>query len=333
MKRVTIQDIAEKAGVSITTVSVVLNDQSDTRKIKPATREKIWNVVKELNYKPSSLARSLRGKGSKTIGFLAYDISDEFFANIIRIVEDIAWEKGYRVLAGSTEESVEKEVELIDDLIGRQVEGLIIASTNPDSDKIKTLVQSGFPLVLIDRKAEAFQANSIIVNNQLIMQKAVDRIIRVGKEKIGLMSIMPLSFPLKHRIEGYKTSLSNHHIAYSDELIKYVDRKTLKESAFEKFEELMDKNIDGLVITNNKLSYTVFDIIFENYGPVINNLTFAVFDDAEIFKYIHSYIVSVVQPVNKIAEHAIALLLKNINGDNLNHQIVLKGELMVRHHN
>ena len=113
------QDIADMAGVSKTTVSIVLNDKSEERKISKETSHKIWEIVNKLDFKPSFVARSLKSKKTHTIGFLVADIFNLFYAKIGRIVEDLAWKQGYQVLFGSTDESEEKEKILIQDLVNR----------------------------------------------------------------------------------------------------------------------------------------------------------------------------------------------------------------------
>ena len=330
MKKVTMQDIADMAGVSKTTVSIVLNDKSEERKISKETSQKIWDIVNKLDFKPSFVARSLKSKKTHTIGFLVADISNLFYAKIGRIVEDLAWKQGYQVLFGSTDESEEKEKILIQDLVNRQIDGLIIASTNPENDMIKNLVESDFPVVLIDRDTDSLNVNCIMVNNKLMMQKAVERLIRLGKQRIGLLSITPHIYTLKLRIDGYKEALKKHKIKINDKIILYVDYKNIRTSTFEKLEMLIDQNVDSIVFTNNQVATEVLKHIRTKYNPFLSKLEYAVFDNADIFDYIPTHITSIAQPIDDIANKAIELLFNNINGNTKKQKILLDGEMIVR---
>ncbi len=324
------KDIADMAGVSKTTVSIVLNDRTEERKISKETKDKIWDIVNKLNYKPSSLARSLRSRKSHTIGFLMADISNVFYAKISRIIEDLSWDKGYQVLFGSTEELGDKEEILINDLVNRQVDGLIIASSNPNSKVIKQLVHNEYPLVLIDRDAENLDVNSIVIDNKGMMQKAVERLIRLGKRRIGLLSITPHIYTLKNRIEGYKAALKKHKIKVDDNLILHIDYKNIREDSYNRLEELIDQNVDCIVFTNNQVATETLIHIKTKYKPLLNTLEFAVFDNTDIFDYIPSNITSIAQPIHEIATKSVELLFNSIEGKKEKQKLVLEGEMIVR---
>lgn len=324
------QDIADMAGTSKTTVSLVLNDMGEERKISKETQERIWKIVNKLKYKPSILAKSLKIKKSHTIGFLVADISNVFYAKIGRIVEELAWQKGYQILFGSTEESEEKEELLIQDLVNRQVDGLIIASTNPKSQIISDLIQRNFPLVLIDRDIDNTEVNSIVINNKLMMQKAVERLIRLGKRRIGLLSITPHIYTLKLRIEGYKEALKKHNIKVDNKIILPVDIKNLPISTIDCLEELIDQKIDSIVFTNNQVAIETFKHFRTKYKPLLSTLDYAVFDNTDLFDYIPSNITSIAQPIHEFATKSFDLLFDSIKGESQKKKYLLEGELIIR---
>lgn len=333
MKKVTMQDIANKAGVSKTTVSIVLNNMGEKKKIRKETIQKIWDIAKELNFRPSFIAKSLKYKKSHTIGFLSADISNPFYAKIGRIIEDLAWHNGYQVLFGSTDESEEKEEILIDDLVNRQIDGLIIASSNPESHFIKNLIENDFPLVLMDRDNTKLKVNSVLINNQVMMQKAVERLIRIGKRRIGLLSLTPDIYTLRLRIEGYKDALKSHKMKIDRKLILTIDHKEIAKSTHKRLDELIDRNVDSIVFTNNQVASEAFTYIRTKYYPLLSKLDYITFDNNPLFDYIPSNITSIAQPINEIATKSIELLFYNMNGGKRKEKVLLDGKMIVRDNN
>lgn len=330
MKNVTIQDIADLAGVSKTTVSFVLNDTGNKNKIKEETRQKVLNVANELNYRPNFFAKSLKSKKSNTIGFLVADISNIFYSKIGRIIEDIAWVNGYKVLSGSTDESEAKEEALIRDMVGRQIDGLIIAPANPNSQLIKQLANDGFPLVIFDRDTEILNVNSILIENKLLMKSSVEQLIKKGKRRIALFTITPNVYTLKLRIEGYKAALNEHKIPIDENLILEIDIKRIKESTSEQLKKLLTQNVDSIVFTNNQSAGEVFWCMKNLYQSWFKSLEFATFDNLDLYDHLPVNITSIAQPVEKIATKSINLLLNNIKGEDEKQKIYLNAEIIKR---
>lgn len=150
-KRHSIKDIAAAIGVSVTTVSFVLNGKAQEKKISKAVTEKILKYVEKIKYKPNQIAQSLRTGKSKIIVFMVEDISNYFFAKLARIIEDIAYEKGYKVLFCSNENNDDRSIDLIDLFKDRQIDGYIIIPSAGILPKIKELIDDGIPVILFDR--------------------------------------------------------------------------------------------------------------------------------------------------------------------------------------
>src|SRR3954467_4949485 len=132
----TIYDVAEKAGVSIATVSKVIND---TGRISEETRNKVLKIMRELEYQPSSVAAALTGKQTFTIGVLVPDISNAFFAEVARALENNAREMGYSIILCSTDYQIEREQDYLELLVKKQVDGIVIATEPKDVEKLKNL--------------------------------------------------------------------------------------------------------------------------------------------------------------------------------------------------
>jgi LacI family transcriptional regulator len=152
---------------------MVLNDQGDLHGISPITQTKVKSKAKELGYKPNSIARGLRTGKTDTIGLIVTDISNSFYAKIARRIEDKATKMGYNLMFCSSDELVEREEELIQMLRGRQVDGLILATTFQDKTVFNDLLLEGYPFVLIDCHIPDLEASCVVVDNYTSSKTAV----------------------------------------------------------------------------------------------------------------------------------------------------------------
>jgi len=150
-KRILISDIAKALGVSVTTVSFILNDKAKEKRISESLTKRVLDYVKKVGYKPNELAKSLRTGKTKIIGLIIEDISNPFFGNIARLIETKVYEQGYRIIYCSTNNDSEKTKELIGMFKDRQVDGFIITPSEGIEDTISNLIQSNVPVVLFDR--------------------------------------------------------------------------------------------------------------------------------------------------------------------------------------
>ena len=160
-KRVSIKDIANKVGVSTALVSYVLNGLEKEKRIGPEVVKKIHEAVKELNYQPNQIARSLRKGSTSTIGLIVADISNPFFGQLARVVENEAAQFGYAVVFGSSDENAANSAILIKTLVNRQVDGLILAPPEGSAEQIKYLMNQGIPFVLVDRYLPDISTNRV----------------------------------------------------------------------------------------------------------------------------------------------------------------------------
>ena len=163
--KVTIRDSAKALGVSTTLVSFAMSESPKKHRVSDEMIAKIRAKAKEMDYQPNNAARSLRSGKSNTIGVILSDISNRFFADIARCIEDQASQNGYTVLFGSTDEKSERLANLIKVFLNKGVEGLIIVPCEGAESSISELVMSGFPLVLIDRSFDDINVSSVTLNH------------------------------------------------------------------------------------------------------------------------------------------------------------------------
>lgn len=180
-KRVTIKDIATEAGVSIALVSFVMNnkaDGKDTYRVNKETAQRILEVAQKLNYQPNNAARTLRSGKTNTIGVIVSDISNKFFADIARCIENHAYKHKYTVLFGSTDENPQKLENLIEVFRNKGIDGLVVVPCEGADEIIRDIARQNIPLVLLDREVPDLEVSSVVLNNRRAGYETTEALIR-----------------------------------------------------------------------------------------------------------------------------------------------------------
>lgn len=202
-----LRDIAQRAGVSTATVSHVLNG---SRYVHPATVERVLKAVQDLNYKPNMLARSLRRRETRTIGLLVSDIENPFFTEVARVVETTAYERGYNVILCNTDEDVAKEVLYVDVLFAKQVDGLILAPAPGDHSFLRTYLNDGAQVVLVNRYTPDLPAASVVSDDEEAMYTLASRLLESGHRHLGAITGLETVTTTQQRLVGLRRALDEH---------------------------------------------------------------------------------------------------------------------------
>jgi len=213
----TIEDVAEKAGVSKSTVSHVIND---TRYVSPELTEKVNKAMDELNYhSPNAIARGLKTQKTYTIGLIVSDITNLFSPYLARGLEGIASEKGYNVIVSNTDELLEKEQKLVDNLIEQRVDGIVLAPTGKSDEKINLFREQDIPFVFLDRRVRSIEADFVTSKNEAGAYKATKHLIKNGHERIGAILGPECITTSNERFAGYKRALIESGVKLKSELL------------------------------------------------------------------------------------------------------------------
>lgn len=204
---VRLRDIAERAGVSTTTVSHVLNG---SRYVHPATVERVLKAVQELNYRPNMLARSLRRRQTHTIGLLVSDIENPFFAELARQVETTAYERGYNVVLCNTDENRDKEILYVDVLFAKQVDGLILAPAPGDHAFLRAYLDGGARVVFVNRYIPGLSAPAVVADDEGAMYALVSRLLESGHRRLGAIVGLESVTTTQSRLAGLRRALESH---------------------------------------------------------------------------------------------------------------------------
>ncbi|MCE7070662.1 MULTISPECIES: LacI family DNA-binding transcriptional regulator [Dyadobacter] len=333
MKKISLKDIAQKAGVSTALVSYVLNGKEKETRVGEAIAKKVREIAKELNYQPNHLAKSLRSGKTHTIGLIIADISNPFFANIARVVEDEAKRNGYTVIIGSCDENAEKSWDLLNVLINRQVDGFIIVSCEGSENQIRYLKERNLPFVLLDRHFPDIETDFVATNNYKASYDAGIHLIESGYERIGLIAYQSEMYHMVERIRGYKHALNDNNIAF--------DANWLKEVTFENMEQEVKTAIDAYLAAD----YKIEALIFATYGLAINGLKYinelrlkvpsdlaiVSFGQAEVFDLYYCPITYLRQPLELLGKTSVEYLLKKMkNPEEGMKQTLMEAKLIAR---
>lgn len=207
MKKVTMQDVANKAGVSKSTVSQFINNRYEY--MAEETKNRIEKAVNDLGYIPNYIAKSLKQKKTSTIGVIVANIIHSFSNEMIRAIEDVCEENAVHLFVCNADDNPDKEKSYMEMLLAKQVDGLIIFPTGGNMDYYHTLKKNKFPIVFVDRKIEPCIYPTFMLDNKLAASLAINELIQSNKRNIGLVStsIDKAITPRVERVEGYKKAL------------------------------------------------------------------------------------------------------------------------------
>lgn len=246
---VSIRDVARQAGVSVATVSHVING---TRFVSDETREKVEAAIRELHYSPNILARSFKTGSRDTVGFLVPDIANGYFATLIEEVEDVLQTRGLRLIVSNTREDGERELDGLRVLSSGVVDGFILASTLDDYAQVAAVLPADFPVVLIDRALANAPVDVITTDNAGATHEGVSALIERGHTRIGFMASVRHLSTTAERVESYRRALRDHGLTIDDDLVRYLE--SMNDPVHPSAQSLIDLGCTAIVASNNVLT-------------------------------------------------------------------------------
>lgn len=322
---ISIKDIANKVGVSTTTVSKVLNKKAPN--ISKATKEKIFNVAKEYNYIPNIIAKSLKNKKTFTLAIIIPDICNPYFAKIAKAVQRVANENNYSVLICNTDDKLEEEKNALQVLKSRMVDGIIISSV--DVDYIKQIMDSYvIPIVLIDRLSnnESNNLYSVGINQELEFYKITSYLFNKGRRDFAYIGSSSISSDL--RKNGVIQFLKENNKELKQIYVGSYDIQTGYDGCKEIL-QTKDK-IDSIICANDLIAIGVIKYLKEVGIKIPESISVTGFDDIDMATHIEPKLTTTNQPVSFIGEQAIKLLIDKIENKNNFQKVIIKCKLIIR---
>ncbi len=316
-------DIARMAGVSKTTVSRVINNQPGVRE---ETRVKIQEAIKKLNYVPNHAARSLVSRKSGVIGVVLNEFNASVYLKLANYLEKYAALYNYNVVFCSSNDNYESKSRYVQYFTGGAADGLILfGSDTRDRELVKKVLKTGFPLVLIENYFNDIKVNDVIIDNFTGAVNAVNYLVGLGHRKIAHITGNMNHKAALERLNGYIKALNENGIAYNKEYVIHTDSG--EQSGCKSVDRLLRlKEPPTAIFTFNDMQgYEVIQRASELGISVPRDFSVVGFDNIyDILRFIPSNIrlTSMKQPMEKVAEAAISLMITNINDINAKPQII-----------
>ncbi len=332
IKRVSLKDIANAVGVSTALVSYVLNGKKEGR-INKQVAEKIRTTAQAMNYRTNQIAKSLKTNRTYTIGLILADISNPFSAALARVIEDEADKYGYTVIFGSSDEHPDKYKKILDALMNRQADGLLLSPPEYAEPQIALLQQQQTPFVLVDRYFPGMETNYVVLDNYKAAFEATEHLIRCGHQKIGMINYASSLYHLGERTRGYLAALAKNNIAFTPDYLQQVQMSHLQADTEKAVHHLLQHTspAKAILFGSNVIAMNAVKYINARQYIIPEEVALACFDETDAFDLFYAPLTCIRQPIKEMGQLAVKMLLRNIdNNDAPVQQISLEGELVVR---
>jgi len=323
------KDVARLAGVSISTVSRVINKNIP---VDEKTTLNVQEAIRKLNYRPNLLAKGLRLKSGRLIGLVVPDfVPLHAFANIIKYVEEFALQHDFNLILGNNQDNPDIEEQFIDSLIRRNVDGIIFSRVSDESRVLKILHKRNIPIVVIDRALEDESVPSVIINNYRAGELAAGHLVSLGHKYIVCIT-GPLNIALsRERIKGFKQVLMNHHIEFDEHWIFEGDFKI--ETGIRGIISLLrnHKKVTAVWAQNDVMAAGVIKELHKRGLKVPEDISVIGMDDTILAVTITPALTTIQQPFKEMSEKAVEMILLQKEGVAIPcKKIVLEPTLIIR---
>ena len=306
---ITIYDVAKKAGVSMATVSRVVNGNPN---VKPGTRKKVMEVIGELDYRPNAVARGLASKKTTTVGVIIPDVTNVYFSSLARGIDDVATMYKYNIILANSDGNEEKEIQVFNTLLAKQVDGIIYMGTHLTEKLREQIKRSKTPVVLagsIDHKNEIV---SVHVDYVKAVKEAVNNMLAHGDKRIAFVS-GPLSYPIngEYRLKGYKEALAENGIEFDQDLVfetndSYRAGETL-------WPALSAAHADAAFVADDELATGVLNGAVDAGAQIPAEFEVITGNDSKLTQIVRPKLSSITQPLYDIGAVAMRCLTKMMN--------------------
>jgi len=330
VQKTNINDIAIKTGLSISTVSRVLNGKSEQFRIGKKSQQKIHEVAKELNYVPNQLAANLRAGKSNTIALIVPSLNNPFFADLTSSINAEIRKYGYTTMISDSDENIEIEKMELQQMIAMNVDGLIIAPCNDQPCQVKQLADQGLPIVCIDRYFENLEIPFVSTDNYDGAYHATKHLIENGHSIITCIQGVQHSTPNKLRVKGFKDAMEESGL---HQYLVIGDNFSLQNGYLETRLLLHQKKMPTAIFAlSNTIALGCMKALKEMNIRIPEDVSLITFDDHPYLEYLETPLSCVAQPVNDISKIAIKFLFSQINQEesNILRQILLKPQLILK---
>jgi LacI family transcriptional regulator len=308
----TILEVAQRAHVSIATVSNVIRG---TRRVSPRLAERVRAAIRELNYTPNEIARSLKVKQTRMLAMVLPDITNPFFPEIIRGAEDTAFERGYFLMTANTDEQIGRERRIVAALRSYRVDGLLLASASgTDTSHLKSTIDAGVALVCLDRFVPGIKTDAVLLDNVRGAQECVRHLLHQGHRRIAIITGALHLQTARERLRGYERAFREGGIAVDPRMLHEGDFRY--DSGYRLGKHIMEEanRPTGIFVCNGMMAHGVLKAFEELDIRCPNDVALATFDDLAVDSPFHPHLTAVVQPSYEMGARATTILIDRIEG-------------------
>jgi LacI family transcriptional regulator len=326
----TVKDVAERAGVSVATVSRTLSGYPH---VNMATRERVLKVIEEMNYRPDQVARSLRRRRTNLLGLVVSTIENVFFTELARAAEQAAREYGYNLILCNTDENPQQEATYLNILNQQMVAGVILAPAPGNAAHLRPFIENGLPIVLVNRRLDHVACGSITSDDEEAAYQCVRHLATQGRRRIAAITGLAGVFTTQERLAGYERALAAAGITPDPELV--VTGWASLKGGYEAAHQLMNRPNppDAFFAFNNVMTQGVIIALQEmgvRWPDQVDVAGFGAFENAHLYR---PPLTLVRQPTREMGRKAVEMLLQQIDGhlpENEDRpQIVLSNQLVL----
>jgi LacI family transcriptional regulator len=311
---ITIRDVAQAAGVSVATVSRVANGSTHDYPVRPQTRERVLEAIERLGYRPNDNARRLLLKRSGLIGIVVPDISNPYYPEVARGIEDVANANGFRVMFCSTDRMPDRASAYIEALLLKRVDGLVVVGGGDEIQLSETAVATyGTKVVFIGRPSPSF--STVRIDNVGAAQNATEHLLRLGHSRIGFISAGTSSTTVAERRRGYIQAIKATGAAVDEDLIVNGDfSEAVGYSAAQQLLRLPDPPT-AIFAANDRMALGAMAAVADLGLSVPGDVALVGFDDVPMSGFLRPALTTVSVEAQELGVRAMEVLVKDINGE------------------
>lgn len=309
---VTLKDIAERAGVTSATVSMVINNKPN---ISEATRKKVLKIARELHYYPNAIARGLATRKANAIGVIVPNLASSFVVRILQGIKSTNRDIDYTVQLFDTLGQKETESQLFQRLAReRRIDGAILISSSVTDEELKVFKDEAVPCIVVARRCDFL--DSVYVNNAHGAQDATDYLIRKGHKAIACVICRKQTLPTEDRLDGYRAALQQHHMPFDENLVIDVSDDTMKDGldVFEKIASMPQKPSAIFVPAGDMVAIGIIKEARKKGYSVPSDLAVVGYDDIPAAEVFEPMLSTVRQPKLEMGDYAINIMVDKIEG-------------------
>lgn len=318
---ITIYDVAREASVSMATVSRVVNGNPN---VKPATRKKVLEVIDRLDYRPNAVARGLASKKTTTVGVIIPDVTNMFFSSLARGIDDVAAMYKYNIILANSDENNKKEVQVVNNLLAKQVDGLIYMG-HAISDNIRSeFNRSKTPVVLAGSIDPEKQVGSVNIDYVSAVEGATKQLLSTGNKRIALVT-GPLDEAIngQFRLKGYKSALDQAGIAYDESLV--FETEYSYQAGLSIFKQLQKAKATATIVADDEVAMGILNAAHDAGVKIPEDFEIVASNNTKLTEMSRPRMTSIDQPLYDIGAVAMRLLTKMMNKEEIDEKTIMLG--------